>query len=648
MDGSSWPRRAAEFASSRTDCSTPTPVINISDHVNRAVDRGLLGLALDKNFTANGYLYLAYTVERHGQPESTDPRTACITRVTVVGDTASPASEIRILGKDGCGDVDSCIELPVGADCLAADFTSHGNGAIRVDAAGNLWITMGDGSLFNHAIAAGRAQGLDHLNGKLLRVTPLGKGVPSNPFWNGNADAVRSKVYAYGLRNPFRFNAKPGGPVYLGDVGGTRFEEIDVATPGANFGWPCYENNVRHPAYQSHSRCQALYAAGPTAVKAPLHAYSHNGGSAGITGGVFYTGPSTEFNGAYIYADFIKREFRSLRVNAANTAVTSGPTVFGTSVGTPVEIQMGPDGCLWYAAFRTPTIQAGLRRICSTTGNRAPIAMAKATPHFGALPLEVQFSSAGTSDPDGDTLTYLWNFGDGRTGTAVNPRHTYRTKAKHTVTLTVRDTGGLVATWSLTVWAGNGGPVPVIDTPTTDFRFKVRDTIRFSGHATDPEDGPLPASKLKWKAQLVHCPGGTTDCHTHSLLDRSGVASGSWHVDDHGDSYRFELTLTATDSEGLARGVRRTIHPATVTITLASSPTGLSVGFDDVTATAPAPFQAIVNSRHRISFVSPQSGREFQRWSDGGAATHDIVATTSRTFTVFTTARAAGTPRTPG
>lgn len=351
-----------------------TPVINISDHVNRAVDRGLLGLALDKNFTANGYLYLAYTVERHGQPESTDPRTACITRVTVVGDTASPASEYPDLGKDGCGDVDSCIELPVGADCLAADFTSHGNGAIRVDAAGNLWITMGDGSLFNHAIAAGRAQGLDHLNGKLLRVTPLGKGVPSNPFWNGNADAVRSKVYAYGLRNPFRFNAKPGGPVYLGDVGGTRFEEIDVATPGANFGWPCYENNVRHPAYQSHSRCQALYAAGPTAVKAPLHAYSHNGGSAGITGGVFYTGPSTEFNGVYIYADFIKREFRSLRVNAANTAVTSGPTVFGTSVGTPVEIQMGPDGCLWYAAFRTPTIQAGLRRIVPppATARRSP------------------------------------------------------------------------------------------------------------------------------------------------------------------------------------------------------------------------------------------------------------------------------------
>ena len=77
--------------------------------------------------------------------------------------------------------------------------------------------------------------------------------------------------------------------------------------------------------------------------------------------------------------------------------------------------------------------------------------------------------------------------------------------------------------------------------------------------------------------------------------------------------------------------MKLTIHPATVTITLASSPTGLSVGFDDVTATAPAPFQAIVNSRHRISFVSPQSGREFQRWSDGGAATHDIVATTSRT-----------------
>ena len=69
-----------------------TPVINIADHVNRAVDRVLSGLALDKNFTANGYMYLAYTVERHGEPQSTDPRTACITCVTVVGYTASPAS----------------------------------------------------------------------------------------------------------------------------------------------------------------------------------------------------------------------------------------------------------------------------------------------------------------------------------------------------------------------------------------------------------------------------------------------------------------------------------------------------------------------------------------------------------------------------
>ena len=340
-----------------------TPVINIGDHVNRAVDRGLLGLALDKNFTANGYMYLAYTVERHGEPQSTDPRTACITRVTVVGDTASPASEVRILGKAGCGDVDSCTELPVGADCLSVDFTSHGNGAIRVDAEGNLWTTMGDGSLLNHAIGVTRAQGVDYLNGKLLRVTRLGKGVPSNPFWNGNENAARSKVYAYGLRNPYRFNAKPGGPVFLGDVGGSRFEEIDVAAPGANFGWPCYENDVRNPAYQSHSRCQALYAAGPTATKAPLHAYSHDGGSAGITGGAFYTGPSAAYNGAYIYADFIKREFRSLRVNAANTAVTSGPTVFGPSLGIPVDIQMGPDGCLWYAALGAAGNLPALRRI---------------------------------------------------------------------------------------------------------------------------------------------------------------------------------------------------------------------------------------------------------------------------------------------
>jgi glucose/arabinose dehydrogenase len=619
----------------------PTPVINISDHVNSAVDRGLLGLALDKDFEQNGFMYLAYVNENHGKPESTGWRTECITRVTVVGDTANPATETPILGKDGCGTRDTCRGLPAGADCLSDEFSSHAMGAIRVGSDGTLWATVGDGSIWDDQDALTRAQGLDYLNGKLLHFTRDGKGIPTNPFWDGNEDSVRSKVYAYGLRNPYRFNLREGsGPVYLGDVGATEFEEVDVATAaGDNFGWPCYEANKKYVPYQDKPECQTLYGKGPGAVKAPLTSYAHEAASAGITGGDFYTGGGPdELRDAYIYADFISLDLYSVQVNADNTAITSGPTPFGTAANTPVDIQTGPDGCLWYLTipYYSPE-SAALRRICHTDGNVPPIAKASfVPPNYGPLPLTVQFSSAGSNDPDGDELTYSWNFGDGSTSTEANPTHEFTTKAARTVVLTVRDPDGATATKSLAVFAGDRAPVPVIWSPTSAYKFAVGDTITFAGSASDPDVGNLPASALHWTVQLVHCPGGTTDCHTHSLIDRVGVSGGRWTVEDHGDSYRFRLSLTATDAEGLSTTTTMDIFPRTVTIVLATDPTGLKVVFDESTRVGPYGFEAILGSKHQIQFPSPQSKRKFVSWSDGGARIHTITATNDMTITAET------------
>jgi glucose/arabinose dehydrogenase len=618
-----------------------TPVIDIHDHVNIAVDRGLLGIALDREFDTNGYLYLAYVYENHGAPQSTDPRTACISRVTVVGNTASTTSETPILGKAGCGRVDSCDDLPAGADCLSADTVSHSVGAIRVGADGTLWTTMGDGSPYNDVRSIDRAQNLDHLNGKLLRVTRDGEGVPGNPFWNGNPDANRSKVYAYGLRNPYRFTLRDGvGPAFLGDVGQSQWEEVDVATgAGENFGWPCYEAGTRYRPFQSTARCQALYAAGSAAHTLPLAKYPHDGGSAGITGGDFFPGGGPpELAGAYFYSDFIKREIYAVKVNAASTAVTSGPTLFGPSVGAMLDMHAEPDGCLWYlgARYGGAPDPPSLRRICHTEGNVAPTAHLAASRTSGSLPLAVQFSSEGSSDADGDPLTYRWTFGDGATSTAANPSHTFTTSANRTVTLTVRDGRGGSASESMVVYAGDRPPVPVIDTPVPAYRFAVGDTVRFSGHATDPDQGTLAAARLRWTAELVHCPGGTTDCHTHSLVDRTGVTSGSWPVDDHGDSYRFRLSLTATDARGLSTTVVREIEPRTVTVTLATDTAGLDVVFDELTRAAPYGFEVILGSKHLIELPSPQKGRVFKAWSDGRARRHTITADGDRTITAET------------
>jgi len=108
---------------------------------------------------------------------------------------------------------------------------------------------------------------LDSLSGKILRVDPItGKGLSDNPFYNGDADSNRSKVYDYGLRNPFRFAFQPGtGTLFIGDVGWNTWEEINRGR-GQDFGWPYYEGgsgvSLKTGGYQDLSEAQAFYNSG--------------------------------------------------------------------------------------------------------------------------------------------------------------------------------------------------------------------------------------------------------------------------------------------------------------------------------------------------------------------------------------------------
>lgn len=336
------------------------PFLDLSARVNDYWDRGLLSIAADPNFATNGYVYVLYTYENDpGGYEG--PKTALLSRFTAAGDTASLAGERVILGAAGRG-ASSCNALPKGADCIPADSLSHAGGGMRFASDGTLFVTLGDGASFNTVNDdALRAQDLDLLAGKMLHVTTEGKGVSGNPFFTGDADANRSKVWAYGLRNPYRFGLRPGSDVpYLGDVGWSTWEEIDVARPGANLGWPCYEGTARQAGYEPKSTCQSLYQRGPSAVASPLTEWNHDGRSAAATGGAFYTGSSypAEYRGAYFFGDYAGSFLRYLRPTSAD-ALASGPSSFATDAGNPVDVQMGPDGNLWYLAIGT----GELRRI---------------------------------------------------------------------------------------------------------------------------------------------------------------------------------------------------------------------------------------------------------------------------------------------
>ncbi|MCY1044553.1 PQQ-dependent sugar dehydrogenase [Corallococcus sp. bb12-1] len=595
------------------------PFIDIRGRVNSHHDRGLMGLAVDPAFATNGFIYLLYTYDDDDTDDS-GPKTSRLARYSALGDTASPASEVVLLGT-AVGS--SCNALPTGADCIPSDGTSHSVGNLRFALDDTLFVTSGDGARFDAVDDdALRAQSLDSLAGKVLRITRSGEGVASNPFWNGDARANRSKVWALGLRNPYRFSLRPGTATpYLGDVGWNTYEEINVAPPGANLGWPCYEGPFRQPGYEPKPVCQALYARGPGAVRAPLHFWDRGVGQT-VTGGAFYTGtafPET-WQGVYFFGDYSQQWIRSLRVDAEDQLVPGSVTLFATGVGRLVELGIGPDSNLFFVDI----VAGELRRIRYMMGNTPPVAVASATPRRGGPPLLVRFSSAGSSDADGDVLQYRWDFGDGSpVSTLPGPEHTYAATGFYVARLTVSDGRGGSHSSAVSVTVGNAVPVVTIHSPPSTYRFKVGDVVTYSGSAVDANEGPIPGDRLRWIVTLRHCTAGT--CHTHPYSTSTG-ATGSFTVPDHGDEVRFDLKLTATNSTGVTSSWMITLDPQRVQVTLQTSPPGLELVFDGTSGPAPRVRSVIVGSSHTVAAPSPQGVLGFREWSDSGAAEHVIQA----------------------
>jgi len=182
--------------------------------------------------------------------------------------------------------------------------------------------------------------------------------------------------------------------------------------------------------------------------------------------------------------------------------------------------------------------------------------------------------------------------------------------------------------WAFTTGAtGNQPPTPVIDTPSTPSTWKVGDLISFSGHASDPEQGALPAASLSWTLVIQHCP---SNCHSHTIQSWPGVASGSFNTPDHEYPSYLELTLTATDTAGASGTTTLRLNPQTIVLTFAGTTTGLQLVVNGISSTTPFTRTVIVGSTNSLSATSPQvlSGTiwEYSSWSDGGGQTHNIVA----------------------
>jgi glucose/arabinose dehydrogenase/regulation of enolase protein 1 (concanavalin A-like superfamily) len=527
----------------------PTPFIDIRPRVNTVNDRGMLGLALHPNFASNGYVYLLYTYEEGNNPNDPAPKTARLTRVQANPanpDVALAGSEVVILGSIG---VPPCDNYPAGSDCIGSDYDSHTIGTVRFAPDGKLFVSVGDGASYDFVDArALRAQNLNRYEGKILRINPDGSAPGDNPFDDGT-NSIRSKIYSYGLRNPYRFALHPvTGEPYIGDVGWGTWEEQNRGR-GANFGWPCYEGpNPLTPYQNVFPQCRAL---APSAVTAPIYTYNHNGSGAAAIGGTFYSASAfpAQYHGNYFFADYVQDWIRRMTFDA-NGNVT-GVHNFAANLNGVVTLEQGPDGALYYISL--PTGQVRRMRFATAP----PVAVASATPTSGYSPLTVTFSSGGSSDPNGSPLTYRWEFGDGAISTSPNPTHTYTASSAQifTAKLTVTNAQGLSSSTTVKITVGSLPPSATILAPSDGARFNPGETVIFQGLATDPDES-LPPNALSWTVLLHH------NEHVHPYLNTIGT-QGSFVVEAHGDgTFYWEIVLTATDSTGLTDTKRVNIYPA--------------------------------------------------------------------------------------
>ena len=546
-----------------------TPFIDLSNKVNTYDDRGFWGLAFDPNFAQNGYVYMSYTFESAGNPNSSGARTSRITRVTASGDVAVPGSETVILGSLG---TPPCSQYPESADCIAADSGSHTLGQLHFASDGSLFVGVGDGAdaAFADALSL-RAQDLDSPNGKILRINTDGSAPPDNPYYDGT-NSWRSRIWLYGVRNPFGFTFEPTTQeLFFGDVGWNTWEEIDHGGRAQNFGWPCFEGNLPQSTYQTNfaSVCGQVPQ---SSVTFPFFTYDHNSGSAAI-GGPFYTGSlyPEQYHGNFFFGDYSGNFIKRVVLDDQHKPVSVQP--FATDVHAPVSMTVGPDGMIYYLSFT----DGDLRRI----RYNGPVAQAAATPKYGYSPLSVSFSSAGSVNPGGGSLNYLWDFGDGVTSTSPNPSHTYTSSTVKTYAakLTVTNGSGLSSSALAPITVGSVPPAPVIDLPADGTSVRPGQTVNFHGSATDPEDGNLTGSALQWTVLLHH------NTHVHTFVGGSG-SSGSFVAENHGPigTFSYEVILTATDSSGLQ----------------SSTSVNLPVVADTSPPSAPGGFTATANGTSRI------------------------------------------------
>lgn len=276
----------------QTNIEKPITFLDIDKQVSSGGEAGLLGLAFHPDYKQNGYFYVNYMRNK--------PRLQ-----TVI-------SKFKVSSNPNLADANSEVVL------LTFDqpYDNHNGGKIAFGADGFLYISTGDGGSWGDP--ENNSQNRKSLLGKILRIDVNGSNrgnygiATGNPFV-GNQEGFREEIYAYGLRNPWRFSFDTKTQtLWAGDVGQNAVEEIDIITKGGNYGWRIKEANN---CYKSGEDCRKA-----TNLIAPVWSYSQGENGRSVTGGLVYRGNKIKgLEGKYIYGDYVSGKIWALEYDGQRT-----------------------------------------------------------------------------------------------------------------------------------------------------------------------------------------------------------------------------------------------------------------------------------------------------------------------------------------
>jgi PKD repeat protein len=572
---------------------------------------GLLGIAVAPNFADTGHIYVYYAPDSadNSDPANFFSRVA---RFTVDANSdIDPASEKLIIevpasrepdepGHTGGGldfDLDGNLLLGVGDDVNPHSEPSGGYAPL----------SERDGTFHD---ARATSANTNDLRGKLLRITPGADGgytIPAGNLFDEAQDTegkTRPEIYAMGFRNPFRFSVDPatgwiGLADYAPDSGTERpadrgpagiVEWNLIKSPG-NYGWPlCIGNNepYRDVDYRTSPVTVGEFfdCANPVndsvkntgltqlpASRPPLMYYGYTkssvpavipaGGGLAPMGGPFYDfDPDLVsdvkfpeyFDGKPFFYEWAKNSIYSMLLDDDGTKLEKISRFLPTETFlSPQDMKFGPDGALytleWGGGFGRDNPNSGIYRVDYISGSRSPIASATATPDTGSPPLLVTFDGSASRDPEGDALTYAWDFdGDGTTdATTPQATHEYTTPGAYGARLTVTDAAGKTGTTVIPITVGNSRPQVTFNGPVNGGFIDWGDQVSWDVAVNDPDGGVTPDDIIVQPA-LGH------DAHTHPTVAQNGPTGsvvtdlGSGHSEDM--KVFFALDARYTDGGG--------------------------------------------------------------------------------------------------